>query len=178
MAETDPTAAELREVVAKQKITDALTRYSRGIDRCHLPSLQAVFWPDGTADYGSGAQNAYAWAEATVGALARMRRTQHAISNLLIEVDGDQATAETYCQAYHELDTPDGGVLEMVVGGRYLDRLERRNGEWRIAERLYVMDWNRNIPSTSQWDEGIYAGLKRRGGRLPDDPLAPFLVKG
>ncbi len=40
---------------------------------------------------------------------------------------------------------------EMVVAGRYLNRLEHRDSEWRIAERLYVMDWNRNIASTRQW---------------------------
>jgi 3-phenylpropionate/cinnamic acid dioxygenase small subunit len=171
----DIDAADLRETVAKQKIADVLTRYSRGIDRCDLDTLSAVFWPDATADYGSGRQNAQEWARATVAALKGMHRTQHAISNMLIDVDGDTARAETYCQAYHEIDGKDGRI-EMVVGGRYLDRLERRDGAWRIAERAYVMDWNRNIPSTSQWDEGIYAGLKRRGGRLPDDPLKTFLA--
>jgi hypothetical protein len=175
----DIDAADLREVIAKQKIADVLTRYSRGIDRCDIDTLSAVFWPDATADYGSGRQNAQDWARATVAALKAMHRTQHAISNLLIDVDGDTARAETYCQAYHEIDRPlaDGkdGRVEMVVGGRYLDRLERRGGAWRIAERTYVMDWNRNVPSTSQWDEGIYVGLKRRGGRLPDDPSKNFL---
>jgi SnoaL-like domain len=172
----DIDAADLRETIARQKIADVLTRYSRGIDRCDIDTLSAVFWPDATTDYGSGRQNAHDWARATVSALKRMHRTQHAISNMAIDVAGDAARAETYCQAYHEIDGPSGGRVEMVVGGRYLDRLERRGGAWRIADRTYVMDWNRNIPSTAQWDEGIYAGLKRRGGRLPDDPLADFLA--
>ena len=176
----DIDAADLREVIAKHKIADVLTRYSRGIDRCDIDTLSAVFWPDATADYGSGRQNAQDWARATVAALKGMHRTQHAISNMLIDVERDTARAETYCQAFHEIDGPKvdggGGRIEMVVGGRYLDRLERRDGAWRIAERTYVMDWNRNVPSTSQWDEGIYAGLKRRGGRLPDDPLMDFLA--
>jgi hypothetical protein len=102
------------------------------------------------------------WARATVSALKGMHRSQHAISNLLIDVEADTAQAETYCQAYHEIDGPmadDGdGRIEMVVGGRYLDRLERRGGTWRIAERTYVMDWNRNIPSMSQWREGSTLG--------------------
>eukprot|EP01035_Chromulina_nebulosa_P003915 gene3915-biopygen3222 len=102
------------------------------------------------------------------------RRTQHALSNCLIEVNGDTARAETYCQAFHELDG-EGDGLEMVVGGRYLDDLERRDGAWRILHRTYVMDWNRNTVSTCRWDEGIYAGLKIRGARWPDDPLQAFL---
>ena len=175
MATPDEIDADLKETIAKQKIADVLTRYSRGIDRCDIDTLSGVFWPDAVADYGSGRQNALEWARATVTALKTMRRTQHAISNMLIDVEGDTARAETYCQAYHELDGP-SGPMEMVVGGRYLDRLERRGGSWRIADRVYVMDWNRNIPCTAQWDEGIYAGLKRRGGRLPDDPLRDFLA--
>lgn len=58
----------------------------------------------------------------------------------------------------------------MVVGGRYLDRLVRRDGGWLIAERLYVMDWNRQGPSTMQDSGGMYDMLARRGRRWPDDP--------
>lgn len=169
-------AADLREMIAKQKIAEVLARYSRGIDRCDIKTLLSVFWPDATADYGSGAQDAHQWARATVAALKRMRRTQHALSNILIEVDGARARAETYCHAFHELDGDgDSGGLEMVVGGRYLDLLERRDGAWRISRRTYVMDWNRNTVSTCRWDQGIYAGMNTRGGRWPDDPLHGFL---
>lgn len=167
--------ADLRDTVAKQKISEILTLYCRGIDRCHLESLLSVFWPDATADYGSGEQNAHDWARTTVTALKGMLRTQHSIGNLLIELDGDRAKAETYCHAFHELPG-EPGPAEMIVGGRYLDRLERRGGVWRIARRTYVMDWNRNVASTSRWDEGIYAALRVRGGRWPDDPLAGFLA--
>lgn len=166
--------ADLRDTIAKQKIAEVLTRYCRGIDRCHLESLLSVFWPDATADYGSGAQNAQDWSRITVAALKGMLRTQHSIGNLLIEVEGDRAKAETYCHAFHELPG-ENGPGEMIVGGRYLDRLERRDGVWRIAQRIYVMDWNRNTASTARWDDAIYAGLRIRGGRWPDDPLAPFL---
>ncbi len=169
-----PDPADVAEMIARVKIADLLTRYSRGIDRCDIDTLTAVFWPDGTCDYGSGVSNAHDWARNTVAALKGMLRTQHAISNLCIDIDGDKARAETYCQAYHELDGPDGRT-EMVVGGRYLDRLERRDGVWKISSRVYVMDWNRNIPSTCEWDTGIYATLNNRGARAPNDKLYGFL---
>ena len=63
------------------------------------------------------------------------------------------------------------------MGGRYLDRIEQRDGDWRIAQQTCVMDRNRNTPSTAQRDEGIYAGLKIRGARWPDDPLQAFLAR-
>lgn len=172
-----PDTADLAELLARQRIAQLLTRYCRGIDRCDLETLSSVFWPDATCDYGAGAQNALDWARATIGGLKAMLRTQHSISNMLIDIDGERARAETYCHAYHELESPTGRT-EMVVGGRYLDHLEFRNGEWRIARRDYVMDWNRNVPSTCEWESGIYAGLRRRGARKPDDPLYPFLAGG
>jgi hypothetical protein len=160
--DSDIIAAEVIDVIARVKIADMLTRYSRGIDRCDIDTLLSVFWADGTCDYGSGVS---------------MLRTQHATSNMAIDLDGDKARAETYCQAYHEIEGPDGRT-EMVVGGRYLDRLERRDGVWKIFSRVYVMDWNRNIPSTCEWDSGIYANLKNRGARWPDDLLKAFLEAG
>ena len=162
-------AAVLEEVASRLAIAHVLTRYARGIDRCDLETLKSVWWPEATADYGRGAVNALEWAETALASLSKMRRTQHMLGNMLIELAGAEADAETYCRAYHELED-DAGRREMVVGGRYLDRLERRDGEWRILQRRYVMDWNTNTPSTSQ-DVGFYAGLSRRGGRKPDDPL-------
>ena len=171
---SDLVAADVLEMIARVKIADTLTRYSRGIDRCDIDTLLAVFWPEGTCNYGTGVSNAHDWARNTVAALKGMLRTQHAISNLCIDLDGDKAQAETYCQAYHELDGPDGRT-EMVVGGRYLDHLERRDGVWKILSRVYVMDWNRNVASTCEWTTGIYATLNNRGAREPDDLLYKVL---
>lgn len=163
-------APDIRWIADRLAIADVMARYTRGIDRCDLAALQSVWWPGATADYGDGVVDALAWSETTVAALAALTRTQHFIGNLLVDIDGDSATAECYCRAYHEAAGPDGPT-EFEVAGRYLDQLERRDGEWRIAHRRYVMDWNRNGPSTAQWDDGLYARLTRRGARFPADPL-------
>ncbi len=160
----------MNDVTDRLAIAEVLTLYARGIDRCDLETLTATFWPDATAQYGRLVQNAHEWAVVTVAALRGMNRTFHSLSNMLVTPHGDWAEAETYCTAYHEVNGPDG-IVEMVVGGRYLDLMEKRGGAWRIARRLYVMDWNRNVPSTARWDEGIYATLVNRGARKPDDPL-------
>lgn len=158
----------LNRLASRLAIQDVLTRYSRGVDRCDLETLKSAFWEDAEVQYGDAVEGAHRWAEALVVALKGMARTSHALSNMLIDVDGEHATAETYCTAYHEVSTPNG-MHEMIVGGRYLDRLERRADVWRISSRLYVMDWNRNGPSTAVWDEGMYATLTNRGTRWPDD---------
>lgn len=158
------------EAADRLAIMDVLNRYARGIDRCDLAVLREVWWPEAVADYGTGEINAVAWSEGVVPALAAMRRTQHFLGNMLIDIDGAQATAETYCRAWHEVDSPDG-PQEMDVGGRYLDRLERRGDDWRLLHRRYVLDWSRNGPSTAQWDGPLYGTLTRHGKRMPDDPL-------
>ncbi len=168
MAQSDGNTLEL--VAVKLAIGEALARYCRGIDRCDAETLKSAFWPEAVANYGEKDQKAHEWCDAVIVALKSMLRTQHAISNVLIEVDGDRATAETYCRAYHEVETPKGRQ-EMMVGGRYLDAFARRGGEWKILRRQYVMDFNQNAPSSSEWREGMYAGLKVIGLRYPDDPL-------
>lgn len=163
-------APELALVADQLAIQRVLNCYARGIDRCDAALLQRVWWPGCQVDYGSGEIDAHAWSAEIVVALAAMLRTQHFLGNILIEVEQDRATVETYCRAYHEVEG-ESGRIDMEVGGRYLDRLEKRNGEWRIAHRRYVLDWNSNRPSTSMWDDGMYQNLTRRGARKPDDPI-------
>ena len=160
----------LDEISDRLAITDVLNLYARGIDRCDLETLRLVWWPGAIADYGRGPGDAIAWCEAIMGTLATMLRTQHLLSNITIIVRGDRAEAETYCQAYHELPGADGPT-EMVIGGRYLDEFEKRGGAWRIIKRRYVHDWNRNGPSSAQWEGGIFSALGRVGARAPEDPL-------
>ena len=160
----------LHRVAARQDIAEVLARYCRGIDRCSADELDRVFADDASIDYGSGAQGKATTCAGLLDAVGTMRLTQHAISNIIIEFDGSRARAETYCVALHIFGEP-GSETEMTVGGRYLDTLDRRAGEWRIVERLYVMDWNRQGPATMRVAGGLYDILQRRGGRKPDDPL-------
>jgi hypothetical protein len=160
----------MNDMADRLAIMHVLGLYARGIDRCDLATLQSVWAEGAVADFGGGEGDARGWAAATVAALAGMLRTQHLLGQMLIELDGDSATAETWCHAYHEVPGPDGPV-EVVVGGRYLDRLVRTADGWRIGHRRYVMDWNRNLPSTAQWAGPLYDQLRRVGARAPDDAL-------
>jgi hypothetical protein len=161
---------------AKFEIEQILTRYCVAVDRCDLEMLKSVFWPDATTDYGMGLFNAHIMAEGLIPSLMDMEMTHHSVSNFLIHFDQDvlAAKVQTYCTAFHLIEA-DGQRLEMEVGGRYLDQLEKRDGSWRIASRLYVMDWNRNGPSTAQWNDGLYRQLANRGTRAPEDPYYAFI---
>ena len=161
----------MNETADRVAIMDLLARYNRGVDRCDLATLDTV-WADGAVtDFGFNGTDAREWSANTVNSLrSNFLRTQHMLGQMVIDLDGDHATAETYCRAYHEFDGPEGRE-EMTVGGRYLDDLVRTPAGWRIAKRRYVMDWNSNRRSTAKWDEGLYALLTRRSARFPDDAL-------
>ena len=90
-------------------------------------------------------------------------------------IKGDVAFGEIYFQAFHRV-IMSGMEKDLFVSGRYVDRYERRGGVWKIVSRVYVMDWNRNVPSTCEWTTGIYATLNNRGAREPDDLLYKILT--
>ncbi len=64
--------------------------------------------------------------------------TQHALMQSNIDLDGDTAHAETYYQFVAR--NRDGSL--MLAGGRYIDRLDRRGGEWRIMLRTNQVEWS------------------------------------
>ena len=66
-------------------------------------------------------------------------RTKHVTTNVAIEVDEEAGTAvsRSYFTALQAL--PDM-ALQPIVSGRYLDRFERRDGQWRFVERRVQTD--------------------------------------
>jgi ketosteroid isomerase-like protein len=163
----------LEDMLAKDAIYDLLCRYCHGIDRCDAETLKSAYWPDATETHGTFDGNAWEFADFMTDNMRRnMLRSMQKIGNawIIIDDDGIHGRGETYVTGYMDVPAEDGGVAEMTVGGRYLDRYEKRGEEWRIIDRVYVMDWNRNGPSTAEWERGIYDMLRTRGGRTPDDP--------
>ncbi|MCH2412108.1 MAG: nuclear transport factor 2 family protein [Acidimicrobiales bacterium] len=63
-------------------------------------------------------------------------RTQHVVTNPILDIDEVAGTA-TCRSAYTVLQQVDDGPLQTVAAGRYHDRFERVDGEWRFSERDY-----------------------------------------
>jgi hypothetical protein len=70
----------------------------------------------------------------------------HFVSNVLIELEGDVAWVESYLLAYHRT----AEQTDRLFAGRYVDRCERRDGEWRIARRELVREFLRVDPAGDQ----------------------------
>ena len=133
---------DVRELFDEQAIRRVLARYCRGIDRLDLDLVRSCYHPDATEAHGTftgGLEEYLAWVWKVLG---RYESTFHFIGNVLVEpVDDDRARCETYGMAHHR--TADGtAVGNLVTGFRYVDRFERRDGEWRIAHRTAVTEWS------------------------------------
>jgi hypothetical protein len=151
------------ELLDRVRLTDLIYRYSRGVDRLDAPLLRSVYWPDGTDDHGAFAGNAMDYVDWVIDYVGAWISTHHDNTNILLELDGDVAFAESHWTGWYRMRVGDE-VVDQVSNGRYLDRFERREGEWRIAHRVCVSDWNRSaVRDTDERDHRL------RGRRGPTD---------
>jgi hypothetical protein len=135
--------AKLREMLDKQEIHDLLMRYCRGVDRGDADLIRSVYHPGAIDDHGDMILNAAEIPELFVKLSARSPfGGMHFIGNVLIEVDGDTAYAESYFMAIKDIARETKRFIR-IRAGRYVDRLERRQGVWGIVERVLLDEWNR-----------------------------------
>lgn len=187
------TQEDVEELIAKSQIHDVLTRYCRALDRCDVDLMKTVYWEDGVDEHGVFSGNAMEFSEFIINSVKEWFDVDvHMITNVHIDVRGDVAFSESYLFSYCSVpgrretveavfgtsyadqfnwDKVTGKTHDYLMGGRYVDRLERRNGEWRIAKRRVVMDWNTNQISRTILNEGINAGLRPLGERGPGDAV-------
>lgn len=175
----DHVNSALADLVSRQSIANVLAVHSRGVDRADASLLGSAYHADATVDYGFFAGAASELVAMLAAAQKGQPVTLHRTCNEWIAVDGDEARSESYVIAYLEQAAEQGSV-QRLVGGRYLDRHARRGGEWRLAHRQYVMDWNINRPSTAVWADPTVAltNYVPRGGQGAADPGRTLLAQG
>ena len=127
------------EMSDRIEINDLLIRYTVAIDQKDYTILDTCFTPDAHLDYTSagGIAGDYpkvrAWLEQ---ALAPFPMTVHYVTNSLVELAGDEATARTAVLNPMGFQKPDGSMHQFTVGAYYNDRLVRTDDGWRIRERV------------------------------------------
>ncbi len=135
---------DLQRLLDERVIRRRLLEYCRGIDRCDAELVASVYHPDATDDHGSFVGLGRDFAEYAVARLrAAFEATLHFLGDSLIDFESDDvARVETYVLAQHRSGTGDDGPFLVAFGGRYVDRFERRDGEWRIADRVCIREWD------------------------------------
>ncbi len=171
MTEVDELAQLKRDVqylLDRRAIEDVVHTHARGHDRFDVDLLTAAYHPDGIDEHGAGAINKgsdYAeWANAIHAGGSQLHL--HNITTHSCELDGDIAHAESYVLV--GLLNPDGKSVRFI-NGRYIDRLEKRGGQWKIALRRCTVDLllagDASILEMPQFKAGGYI----KGERSTDD---------
>jgi hypothetical protein len=151
----DTTAEELKSLLDREKIRECIALLARGEDRRDADLIRAGYWPDSTVDYGIFQ------------------------GNFVIQLQGDAALVETHATNYHRVNMGDQ-ERDIVMGGRYLDRLEKRDGEWRIMKRTMLYDWFQDFGESIDWSNGVMGAPFSAGhysGRAVGDFSETFFGK-
>lgn len=130
--------ARLQDLLDRQAIFDCIKRTSRGNDRFDIDLITSSYHDDAVHElgekqisgrqYGEHANHAH-------GAICEVNL--HNVTMHSCDIQGDVAHAESYVIG---LFADKGGESSRMLAGRYLDRLEKRDGEWRIALRRATVE--------------------------------------
>lgn len=136
--------ARLEHLLHRQEILDCLIRFSRGMDRFDRELFLSAFHSDAViaaGDFVGGPFELYEWASGLheQGQVS----THHNLLNHSCDIDGDVAHTETY----YLFVGRNRDETNWMAGGRYIDRMERRDGAWKIALRTNAIEWSGMVPT-------------------------------
>lgn len=164
--------ARLREIIAKEAIRESLVEYARGVDRRAYELVRATYHPDAYDDHGpykGGVDGFLEWVERRH---EQVEQSMHFLGNCRIEIVGDVAAVETYGLVFQRFAAGGSDSVRMYAGEgtatthdtsrmltamRYVDRFEQRDGAWKVARRVVVIEtiWHpserENIPDDAMW---------------------------
>jgi hypothetical protein len=167
--------AAVQELVEKEAIREVFARCFRGSDRESPEIVETCHPPEANINLGIYNGPASEFFAGTADFRSAMLAVVHHVGQSNIELAGDVAAGETYVIATYVLPGPDGPRTTMLMA-RYLDRFEKRDGEWLIADRFVAFDAELNLeggvpamPPEPNWghrDESdpsyeLFASLKR-----------------
>jgi hypothetical protein len=168
---SSPDVEEMLDEYALRKLVHG---YCRAVDRGDFDTLRALYHADADDRHGSLSSGSV---ETFLRMLAEtrpyIRSMQHHITTTNFALSGDVAEGEIYSIATHSFAAKDGET-EVIVGGRYLDKYEKRDGTWKFITRCIVTDWAHiNDPSAVDVSHPITRDTPQ-GRPGPDDPSHEF----
>ncbi|MDO8385376.1 MAG: nuclear transport factor 2 family protein [Polaromonas sp.] len=138
-------------------IQDLMYRWCRAVDRLDKQAMLDIFWPGAIDSHGPYIGPAEGLVDWILVRHKPIRISSHFVGNMLIEfATPDLALMETYVRTIQQYP-PDGkqslaqltggaagdpdSAMDMFTSSRYMDHVERRDGQWRVARRDLIQDW-------------------------------------
>ncbi|MGC4963222.1 nuclear transport factor 2 family protein [Gordonia sp. DT218] len=171
----DTLRQDVRYLMDRTAILDCIAGHARGCDRHDIDLITAAYHADGVDEHGHSVNSGPeygAWANRSHAQTSRVHT--HNITTHTCEIDGDTAHAESYVIVI--LISPDTKSAQ-VITGRYLDRLEHRDGMWRLAVRrstvegMFIAD-SRVLKSEFFTAQGYHVGTRDRTDLSYERPLS------
>jgi 3-phenylpropionate/cinnamic acid dioxygenase small subunit len=145
---------EVRALRDREEIVDCVYRYARGLDRHDADIFASAYHADAIDHHGPFLGRRDEFVRWGIDLLAsEWNAHTHFITNVRVELNGD--TAHSECYVFFAQRRRDSDVVNLG-GGRYLDRLERREETWRIAARELVVDWTAQAQTTDFGETDAY----------------------
>ncbi len=143
------------EWMEKLAIQELFARYAHAIDDLNPEAWVECFTPDGVFQVGTRAMRGQTALRGYADVHIEEIRCRHMMTNFLYEVNGDEATGQ--CSMLATLAT--AGGYKIFAQGRYVDRLVKHEGAWRIAHRKVETDQLASNPTgiTSIADSDVAA---------------------
>jgi hypothetical protein len=164
----------LQEMLDEFQLGKLVHGYCRAVDRGDIDQLRGMYHPDAQDDHGAfSAGNVDDFLTGLVAARPYLRSMQHHVTTMNFAVSGDRAEGEIYSIATHTFAAGEREV-DVIVGGRYLDKYEKRDDTWKFIERTIVTDWARvSDPSAMDLSHPITRDTPR-GAPDANDPSYQF----
>ena len=125
---------------AKDAIRELMAAYAQALDACRFADVAACFAADGewTTDYGEakGRKAIEDMFRSVVPVKGEGPQRKHYITNIIITVDGDTASAVS---DYLIIRESESGLIP-VMGGTYRDRFVKTAAGWRFSRKELVHD--------------------------------------
>ena len=129
---------QLQHLTDRTAILDCIARNARGCDRHDTATLDSSYHANATDEHGYAVNAGSAYSEyANRVHAAGSQHNMHHITTHTCDIDGDVAHCDSYVIGLF-LNTD--GKSARLIAGRYIDRLERRGGEWKIALRRSTVE--------------------------------------
>lgn len=180
------TATRLQELLDKQAIYEVLCRYCRGVDRMDRALTDSCFWP-GAIDIHVGKEKLYTgtaqeFFDSEWEGFKEFTASQHHLCNHLAQVRGDKAVAETYQFSLYWKRPGTEAARNVFNSNRYVDRFEKRGGEWRIVHRQLIRNFSCGIrpggfPTMENGWPSLVQSREDAGYQTVDDPPGYFTIK-
>jgi hypothetical protein len=173
---------QIDELLDKQAIYELICAYCNAADRHDHAKMRSLYHEDAIDEHGHFAKGpAMDFIEKLPEIQKPMEILHHNVTTVNLKLDpgsesgagATRAEGEVYLIAFHKVKAEDRSY-DVLIGGRYFDKYEKRDGTWKFSHRSIVADWAYPAdPSAVRMDHPFLAGA-HIGKPGPADPSYGF----